>query len=239
MTQFQRGSITYASSTGARELGSAITADYLAVGGPAGVLGFPINHDEFPTGNGRGRYAQFQRGFIQYSAATGAHETHGLIGARYIALGFENGPLGFPQTDELVRPDRVGRYNRFENGYLFWSPTTGAHEVYGPIVTRWRALGFETGVLGYPTTNPTATADGVGRVQQFQRGAVYSNPVTGVHEVRGAIRDRYLAAGGESGALGYPAGDERVVSPGVVATDFEHGSITWTTATGETQLTTG
>jgi uncharacterized protein with LGFP repeats len=134
ITQFQNGSITYASATGARMLGAAFTATYLKAGGPAGALGFPINRDEAPTADGRGRYARFQRGFIHFSAADGAHETHGAIADRYAQLGYETGTLGYPQIDTTTRADGIGRYNRFDNGYIFFTPYTGAHEVYGPVL---------------------------------------------------------------------------------------------------------
>jgi len=238
MTQFQRGSITYASATGARMLGAAFTAAYLKAGGPAGALGFPINRDEAATADGRGRYARFQRGFIHSSPADGAHETHGAIADRYGQLGYESGKLGYPQIDTTTRADGIGRYNRFDNGYIFFTPYTGAHEVYGLVLDRWRALSFETGVLGYPTSNLSPTPDTIGRYQHFQRGSVLWSPASGAHEVRGAIRDRFSSMGWEQGTLGYPTANERTVSPGVVQTDFQHGSITWNLTTNQTTVTT-
>ncbi len=232
MTLFQHGSITFATSTGARMLSQPFTDTFVATGGIAGPLGYPINGDDRPTGNGRGRYATFQRGWMHWSTATGAHETHGLIAARYVAIGFENSGLGFPTSNETAAPDGVGRYNRFQNGYLMWTPTTGAHEVFGPIVTAWAALGLAPGVLGYPNGNPTPTSDLYGRVQTFQRGAIYEAPGTGAHAVRGAIRDRYVALGADSGWLGYPTVDEHTISPGVVQSGFQRGTITWNTTSG-------
>jgi uncharacterized protein with LGFP repeats len=237
MTQFQNGSITYATATGARMLSSAVTADWLHVGGVAGVLGYPVS-DEGPLPDGRGRSAAFQRGYIHWSPSTGAHETDGDVAARYRLTGYQRGPLGYPQTDTTIRPDGVGRYNRFDNGYIFFTPATGAHEVLGVVLARWRALSFEAGVLGYPTTNPTTTPDTIGLYQHFQKGSVYWSPGTGAHEVRGAIRDRFANLGWERGVLGYPTTDERTVAPGVVQTDFQHGSISWNLATNATTVTT-
>jgi uncharacterized protein with LGFP repeats len=218
-------------------LSTPFTAEYLKVGGPAGVLGFPVSRDEAGTGDGIGRSARFQRGFIHSSPATGVHETHGGIGQRYSQIGFESGPLGYPTGDEVRRPDGIGFSNSFQRGYLFWSPTGGGHEVYGAVLDRWRALGFEAGPLGYPITSPAATADTIGVYQHFQQGAVLWSPTTGAHEVRGAIRDRYNTLNWERGPLGYPTSDERTVAPGVVQTDFEHGSISWVLATGTTTVT--
>jgi uncharacterized protein with LGFP repeats len=233
MTRFQRGSITFATSTGARMLSTPFTDTFVATGGVTGPLGYPINGDDRPTGDGRGRYATFQRGWMHYSTATGAHETHGLIAARYVAIGFEASRLGFPTSNETVAPDGVGRYNRFQGGYLMWTPSTGAHEVDGPIVAAWARLGLAPGLFGYPTGNPTPTSDLYGRMQTFQRGAIYEAPGTGAHGIRGAIRDRYVALGAERSWLGYPTID----SPGVVQSGFQRGTITWNTTTGAVTVT--
>lgn len=238
MTHFQRGSITWAATTGARMLDAAFTATFDRSGGVGGWLGYPVTRDEAPTADGRGRSARFQRGFIHSSPATGAHETHGAIADKYASLRFESGPLGYPQIDTTTRPDGVGRYNRFDGGYIFYTPALGAHAVYGALVSRWRALGFEAGVLGYPTSDTAPTADAVGLYEHFQKGSLFWSPTTGVHEVRGAIQDRYAALNWEQGTLGYPTTDEHTVAPGVVATDFQHGSISWNTTTGVTTVTT-
>ena len=46
---------------------------------------------------------------IYWTHATGAHEVHGDIRAKYNALGGPGGLLGFPLTDETGAPDGVGR----------------------------------------------------------------------------------------------------------------------------------
>src|SRR5439155_23783107 len=49
------------------------------------------------------------------------------------------------------------------------------------------STGYERGVLGYPTSDERAAADGVGRFNNFQYGAIDWTPQTGAHEVHGAI----------------------------------------------------
>ena len=41
--------------------------------------------------------------------------------------------LGYPTTNEQTTTDGIGRYNHFQKGSIYWSPTTGAHEVFGLI----------------------------------------------------------------------------------------------------------
>jgi uncharacterized protein with LGFP repeats len=76
--------------------------------------------------------------------------------------------LGSPLTDELTTPDGVGRFNHFQNGSIYWTPATGAHEVHGLIRAKWESLGWETGALGYPVRDEYAVTGG--RESEFQKG---------------------------------------------------------------------
>jgi uncharacterized protein with LGFP repeats len=51
---------------------------------------------------------------------------HGGIRDRWLALGGESGPLGYPVSDELSTEDGRGRRSRFEHGEIHWYPDTGA-----------------------------------------------------------------------------------------------------------------
>jgi len=166
----------------------------------------------------------------------GSPATVGQIDVKYRALGGCGSFLGRPTTDELAAPDGVGRYSVFEHGSIYWSPSSGAFEVHGAIRDAWAALGWEAGLLGYPLSDELATPDGFGRYNVFQGGSVYWSPRTGAHEVHGAIRDKWAELGWEAGALGYPTSNEIAVSGGR-RSDFEHGAITWSAATGATTVT--
>ncbi len=93
----------------------------------------------------------FEHADIYYSEATGAHEVHGDIRAKFNAIGGPSGLLGFPTTDEISTPDGIGRFNHFANaGSIYWTPSTGPMMVRGTIRDRWASLGWENGPLGYP-----------------------------------------------------------------------------------------
>jgi hypothetical protein len=175
------------------------------------------------------------KGYSTYRCGVG--RTVGEIDQRYQGLGGCNSFLGAALTDEMPSPDGVGRYNVFRNGSIYWSPNTGAFEVHGSIRDKWAELGWEVGGLGYPLSNETRTADGVGRFNVFEHGSIYWSPSTGAHEVRGAIRDKYAQTGWETGPLGYPVSDEYPVNGGR-RSDFQHGSITWDAASNTTTVTT-
>jgi uncharacterized protein with LGFP repeats len=156
----------------------------------------------------------------------------GAIRDKWLALGGPSSFLGQPSTDELGTPDGVGRFNHFQGGSIYWTPTIGAHEVHGAIRGKWADMGWERSFLGYPLTDESPTPDGIGRFNHFQGGSIYWTPGIGAHEVHGAIRDKWASMGWERSFLGYPASDEVDVLNGGRVSNFEHGSITWTQSGG-------
>jgi peptidoglycan/xylan/chitin deacetylase (PgdA/CDA1 family) len=102
---------------------SAIQQRFDELGGPAGSLGAPVT-DELPTPDGIGAFTHYQRGSIYWSPATGAHEVRGAIRDTWAALGWEQGPLGFPTSDEYTS-EGVQRSD-FQRGSITWTPQTGA-----------------------------------------------------------------------------------------------------------------
>lgn len=164
------------------------------------------------------------------SCAGGEGLVVGEIEKKYLALGGCGSFLGAPTTAELGTPDKVGRFNHFRNGSVYWTSSLGAHEVHGAIRDAWTALGWERSPLGFPTTDENVTPSGVGRYSEFQGGAVYFSPSTGAHEVYGAIYGKWTELGREQSALGYPTTGEYGISGGR-QNDFEHGSIRWSSST--------
>ena len=61
---------------------------------------------------------------------------------------------------EMDLGDGRGRARDYQNGSIYWTPQTGAHEVHGAIRVKWAQLGGHRGFLGYPTTDETGTPDG-------------------------------------------------------------------------------
>ncbi|NAZ87209.1 N-acetylmuramoyl-L-alanine amidase, partial [Kineococcus indalonis] len=204
------------SAGGGAASASQVAAKYAAVG--AGVLGAPTG-EEGPAKSG-GRYRHYQIGSIYFLPATGAHFVRGLIRDKWKAMGWEGSFLGFPTTDEVVL--RGGAFTHFQGGSIYWSPRTGARAVRGAIRDKWKALGWETGYLGYPTTDENPLPGGA--FTHFQGGSIYWSARTGARAVRGAIRDKWAALGWEAGYLGYPTTDE-VALPGGAFTHFQGGSI--------------
>ncbi|WP_375765524.1 LGFP repeat-containing protein [Archangium gephyra] len=178
---FENGSIYWTQTTGAREVRGLIHAKWAELGWEKSYLGYPTT-DEQATADGVGRFNHFQRGSIYFTPATGAHEVIGDINTKWVELGRQAGLLGYPLTDETKTPDGVGRFNHFQNGSIYWTPTTGAHEVHGPIRAKWESLGWETGALGYPVRDEYAVTGG--RESEFQKGFLMLNTATNTVTVR-------------------------------------------------------
>lgn len=131
-------------------------------------LGFPLS-DEVDVVGAAGRTNTFENGVISWTPTTDAHEVHGAILRRWMALNREAG-FGFPLTDELVTPDGRGRYNHFQNGSIYWTPQTGANEIVGAMKNLWAAAGWERGPLGYPIGPESTPPPGGITFQDFENG---------------------------------------------------------------------
>jgi uncharacterized protein with LGFP repeats len=110
--------------------------------------------------------------------------------------------------------------------------------VMSAIDDKYAALGGPGGFLGQPVDEGAGsaemdTADGRGRVRDFQGGSIYWSPTTGAFEVHGLIRVKWAQLGGERGFLGFPLTDELGTPDGIGRFNhFEGGSIYWTPETG-------
>ena len=164
---------------GAHEVGGVIREKWAAVGRERGPLGDAVA-DETPTFDQVGRWQQFKGGMISWHPETGAHIVWGPIGERWLQIGREQ--FGYPISDEVWTPDQRGRASDFRAVHLaqkpvasiYWSPETGAHEVFGAIRDKWIELGAERSPLGYPLGREEA--HGAGFVQRFQRGSLAWTP---------------------------------------------------------------
>ncbi|HSC52064.1 MAG TPA: hypothetical protein VLC98_00470 [Phnomibacter sp.] len=213
-----------------------ITLKYYSLGGSLGWLG-PAATGINTCPDGVGKYQHYASGSIYWHPSTGAHEVHGAIRARWQSLGWERSFLGYPLTDESKCPDNIGRYNHFQGGSIYWSPSTGAWEVHGAIRARYSSLGWERSFLGYPLTNESTCPDGVGKYNHFQGGSIYWHPTTGAWEVHGAIRAHWASKGWERSSFGYPISNETVVYSGAGRiSHFQRGSIYWSPIQGVREL---
>ena len=110
-------------------------------------------HEECNTPNGKGKYRTYvneaywwwqpeRYSSIHWSPKTGAHVTQGGIRKQWEQLGFENGFLGFPTSDEIpftkdgvitesfAGEEVIGKVSYFEGGAIYWYAATNDISVY-------------------------------------------------------------------------------------------------------------
>lgn len=63
-----------------------------------------------------------------------------------------------------------GRVSVFQKARVYWSKTTGAHEVHGGILARYLKEGGAAGVLGFPVTDEYSIPGGAR--SDFERGSI-------------------------------------------------------------------
>jgi hypothetical protein len=97
----------------------------------------------------------------------------GAISAKYQDMSRAGIGLGQPMSAEQASQDAQGRFRVYENGTIYWSPQSGAHEVHGAIREQYLRIGAENSRLGYPVSDEVAAPDGVGRVTKFEHGSIY------------------------------------------------------------------
>jgi uncharacterized protein with LGFP repeats len=233
---FQNGLI-YRSSSATETLTGSVRDTWVATGADRGPLGAPISSSAATT-DGVGQFATFTGGSIYSSPTTGTHPLTGAIGTLYASGGAEQGSLGYPTSGVLATADGKGQYAKFQGGTVYWSPSTGARTMTGPVGSLYASAGAERSSLGYPTSDVRTAADGTGQYASFQGGTVYWSPSTGARSMMGAVGSLYASAGAERSSLGYPTQSVWGLPDKVGQfAKFQHGSIYWSPATGARSLT--
>jgi hypothetical protein len=176
---YQHGRILWSPNTGTHEVHGAILGHYLALGGPASVLGYPMT-DEQVTTDGMARFNDFANAAsaIYWTPGTGAWLIRGDIRGKWASLQLGGTMLGYPTTDETTTPDGIGRFNHFSStaslrnvdGSIYWTPRTGAWSVHGAIRAKWASMGWERSCLGYPVSDEFGNAKI--RRSNFQHGFI-------------------------------------------------------------------
>ena len=125
MQSFQSGSDVYWTlQTGAFEVHGEIKRKYAQWGGASGFLGIPVT-DESGTPDGIGRFNHFLNGgSIYWTPQTGPMTVSGAIRDKWASQGWEQGPVGYPVTDQVrwrtIDPsvDQFIAWNKFQNGAI-------------------------------------------------------------------------------------------------------------------------
>lgn len=147
----------------------------------------------------------YQRGAVYWSERTGAHEVHGEVAARWLALGGESSFLGLPTTDEQPLIGVDGGFTHFEGGSVYWTARHGAAVVHGMTRDIWSLLGWERSVLGLPVADVVFEPDTHQFSGCFEHGTITWSPASGPDIVITALP----ASSGSTGEVGELGADER------------------------------
>lgn len=163
----------------------------------------------------------------------------GAISSHYTALGDRGSWLGASLGPVRVAQDGLARgtYVKYQNGFIYDTPTTAASAVSNWVWQVWASVGGTNGVLGYPTRDRYVGLKDGGWLQPFEKGCIVDSQVTTTQVVWGYRWTVWQANGREGGVLGYPTGPVTYPAGGWIQT-FQQGCLTDSTVT-TTQLVTG
>lgn len=177
-TVFEGGSIYWAPSTGAHAVWGAVRDAWARQGWEGGQFGYPVG-DELRNPDGQGIRQQFQGGtFYWHPTKTArAYGVTGRIGQLWGQWGYEQGPFGYPTSDEYIT-DAIGgpyagdtgvRQNYERTRFLAW--TSGQSDGY--YVCRSECVGY-----GAMTNQPW-----VAKTEIYQSLASAPDPYAGKRSV--------------------------------------------------------
>ena len=105
---------------------------------------------------------------MHYAGGIPTFRVYGAICEKWVQLGGDRG-FGAPITNELVSAH--GRVSYFAGGgAVYWSSSTGAHEVHGLIAQTYWESGGDWGCLGLPISDEEPF--GGGRISHFEHGQI-------------------------------------------------------------------
>ena len=200
------------------------------MGGESGKLGKALTDVQVwkPTNI---YWQQFENGLLVGNDTVGFYESRGKIRAKWRALGTETGRLGFP-TGNIECWNASGIcWQPYQKGLIVGSEKTGYFESSGGIRKRWRALGTETGRLGFPTGDIQCWGPTNLCWQPYQKGLIVGNDKYGYWESSGKLRQYWRKTGGESGKMGYPTSNI-MTSGKTIYQKYSRGTLYYNTANG-------
>ncbi|WP_400994029.1 LGFP repeat-containing protein [Agromyces sp. GXQ0307] len=121
--RFRHGSLYWSAATGYRVSRGVIDTSYRTLGGPSGILGYPVAAETAEAGGGVSQ--RFEDGWLVWSSRTSIDRIATPIGEHYFAVeGGTGGSLGYP-LDSTVSPSPGVLEQRFEHGNLRWTASGG------------------------------------------------------------------------------------------------------------------
>lgn len=129
--------------------------------------------DEHTCPDGKGKFVQFENGYIYFHPNAGAHAIPAYIFETWASLKWETGPLGYPTGDHTVLKEGV--VQGFERGAIYRKNGQPGWFVTGDIRAHWNRSGYEDGLYGWPVGNEITNKSGT-KYQIFEKGRLVWSP---------------------------------------------------------------
>ena len=117
--EFEKAHVYWTPTTGAHGIPKNIFDKWASQKWETGPLGYPTDN-VYNLANGNAQ--AFQGGMIYQENGKDACIVHGAIGNHWAQQGFENGPMGWPTSDEYPYDQHGSIAQNFEHGTLVWNP---------------------------------------------------------------------------------------------------------------------
>lgn len=219
------------------DVNPGLASAWQAAGGASGYMGAPISYAIYVSQNGQGWFQTFAGGTLYGSYYGGTmFVANNVFASTYIAYYGPYGPMGFPSGPQVCTTG-VRCSQAFVNAIVNYTPSWGAHLLWGGFVTAWNASGGIAGSLG-PALNDnrnTVNASGTGWVQHFQNAVVVIDSAGTITLPYGPIVDAWYQSGAENGWMGWPTAGSQCNSDGC-ATTFQSVDFTSSQNWGLRQL---
>jgi uncharacterized protein with LGFP repeats len=217
---YQHGTISWSSSTGARAVYGDAYVKWAALARERGVLGYATT-DLVHYGSAWVQY--FERGVIGDTTSTAPAYVVGEAYTLWRQAGGVTGSLGLPLRDVVHYGSAWVQY--FQKGAIADTASSSPCLVVGAAYTRWAQLGGVTGVLGFPVSGQY-TYRGPW-VQLFQYGALSDTAASDPAYITGAPYTRWVQLGRETGLLGFVTSDPLVGPAQGGGQHLERGDLWW------------
>jgi hypothetical protein len=152
---FQNGAMADSASTSTHSVHGYRWGMWRDSGRENGPLKYPVAEmEDLPDG----WIQRFQTGCTVVSTTTRRCLVHNYAWLAWVAVGREQGPLGYPTADRagLTR----GTTQSFQHGGLWGLASRPMFAVWGAVLDAWLAAGGVEGRYGFPTAHVVANADG-------------------------------------------------------------------------------
>ena len=176
--------------------------------------------------DGRGRYVTYQGGRIWWTSTTPAVAMTTFADTVYAQHGGA-AQLGYPKAAAgHVGFGTVGGSTSSRRAASSTAPPRPPPRCWACEWTQWVREGRENGPLHYPVEPASRLRADGSWIQLFQSGCIVDSTQTTAQVVHGIRWTRWVAAGRETGVLGYPVTGLEILPNGAWIQRFQNGCIT-------------